>query len=227
MQSAKLARAKPGASTQKYLDISEIRDDCVILKDGTLRAVLTVSSINFALKSEEEQNAIISAYMQFLNALDFPLQIVINSRRLDITPYLEKLKKAERTQTNELLRMQIRGYIEYIQELVQIGEIMTKHFYVVVPYSPFSDKKKGFFARLRELLMPGMWIRLKEEKFRNYRKELFMRVDHVISLLSSIGLKAIPLDTQALIELYYNLYNPVTSEKEKLVDISKTRIEEI
>src|SRR3990167_1154544 len=108
------------ASTQKYLDISEIKEDTVVMKDGTLRSVLLISSINFALKSESEQNAIIAAYVNFLNTLDFPLQIVIQSRKLNIDGYLEKLKKSEKEQTNELLRMQIHDYREYVEQLMEL-----------------------------------------------------------------------------------------------------------
>ncbi len=226
MQSPKLAGNKPGASTQQYLDITEIRDDCVVLKDGTLRSVILVSSINFALKSEDEQNAIIFGYMSFLNAFDFPLQIVVQSRRLDIDAYLERLKQAEKEQTNELLKVQIAGYRQFVAELVQIGEIMNKRFFVVVPYNPATDKRKGFFRRLGELFSPAVLIRLREETFKQYRKELFLRVEHVMGLLNSLGLSTVPLDTQGLIELYYNVYNPEISRYEKLTDIAKTRVEE-
>jgi hypothetical protein len=128
MKSKKLANKKVSISTQQYLDIAEIKNDSVALKDGTLRAVLLVSSINFALKSEDEQNASISAYVSFLNALDFPLQIVIQSRKLNIDVYLEQLAQRERMLSNELLRAQISDYREYVKELVELGEIMSKRF---------------------------------------------------------------------------------------------------
>ena len=131
MQSKKLAGSKQGVSTQQYLDIVEIREDVVMLKDGTLRAVLAVASTNFALKSEDEQNALISGYAQFLNSLDHPLQIMIQSRRLNIDEYFNRLKIAEKEQTNELLRMQITDYLSFTRELVELGEIMSKRFYVV------------------------------------------------------------------------------------------------
>jgi len=226
MQSPKLAGSKPSVSTQQYLDIAEIKDDCVILKDGTLRAVILVSSINFALKSEEEQNAIIYGYMNFLNAFEFPLQIVVQSRKLDIDGYLERLKRFEKEQTNELLRVQITGYRQYVAELVEIGEIMSKRFFVVVPYNPATDKRKGFFRRVGELFTPARLIRLREEIFKEYKKELFMRVSHVESLLNGLGLSTVPLDTQSLIELYYNVYNPEVAGYQKLAEIDKLRIEE-
>lgn len=226
MQSKKLAGSKPGVATKHLLDIAEIREDCVILKDGTLRAVLLVSSINFALKSEEEQNAIIAAYVSFLNALEFPMQIVVQSRKLNIDAYLEKLRQVEKEQMNELLKIQIADYREYVRELVEMGDIMSKRFYAVVPYDPLSDKRKGFWSRLGEIFQPGAAIRLGTEKFKKRRRDLFARVEHVQMLLSSMGLTSVILDTQSLIELYYNVYNPEVIDTEKISDTNKIRIEE-
>lgn len=222
----KIAKPKPGPSTQKYLDISEIKEDTMILKDGTLRAVILVSSLNFALKSEDEQNAIINAYMSFLNTLEFPLQIVIQSRKLNIDKYLDDLKEVEKKQTNELLKMQTGDYINFVQELVELGEIMTKKFFVVIPYDPASDKRKGFWKRLKETLTPATLISLGQERFLKRRKELFKRVDHVVSSLNSIGLSAAVLDTQSIIELLYITYNPDVSEREKLAEVGKLRVGE-
>jgi hypothetical protein len=226
MQSKKLAGPKPGVATRQRLDIAEIREDSVVLKDGTMRAVLLVSSINFALKSEEEQNAIIAAYVSFLNALEFPLEIVVQSRRLNIDAYLLKLGQVEKEQTNELLKIQIADYREYIKELVEMGDIMSKRFYAVVPYDPLSDKRKGFWSRFGEVLTPGTAIRLGTERFKKRRRDLFARVEHVQMLLSSMGLTSVILDTQSLIELFYNLYNPELMETEKMAEIGKVRIEE-
>ncbi len=225
MQSKKLAGAKAGVATRARLDIAEIREDSVILKDGTLRAVLLVSSINFALKSEDEQNAIIAAYVSFLNALEFPLQIVIQSRKLNIDGYLGKLKQAEKEQTNELLKIQIADYREYVKELVEMGDIMSKRFYVTIPYDPLSDKRKGFWSRFGEVLRPGAALRLGSETFKRRRRDLFARVEHVQMLLSGMGLTSVILDTQSLIELYYNIYNPEIAETEKLADVDKIQVE--
>jgi len=226
MQSKKLAGKKVGVCTRERLDIAEIREDCVVLKDGTMRAVMIISSINFALKSEEEQNAIIAAYVSFLNAIEFPLQIVIQSRKLNIDAYLERLRKAEKEQTNDLLRIQIADYREYIKELVEMGDIMSKRFYITVPYDPLSDKRKGFWSRLNEVIRPGSAIKLGAERFRKRKKDLFARVEHVQMLLSGMGLTSVILDTQSLIELYYNLYNPELAETEKMVDMGKLRVGE-
>jgi len=219
-----LARSKVSASTQKYLDISEIKENTVIMRDGTLRSVILVSSINFALKSEDEQNAIISAYVGFLNNIDFPLQIVIQSRELNIDGYIESLKQKEKEQTNELLKMQTSEYIQYINELISMSKIMNKRFYVVVPYDPISDKQKGFFSRFFDVFKPTTLIKMKEKKFLRRRIELTRRVDNIMSGLNSIGLNCVELDTQSLIELYYNSYNPVTSANEKMVDVGKLRV---
>lgn len=212
-------------STQKYLDIAEIKDDCLVLKDGSLRAVLLVSSVNFALKSDEEQKAIIGAYVNFLNALDFPLQIIIQSRKLNISTYIEKLKEVKEQQENDLLKMQTAEYINYIQELIEMGEIMSKHFYIAVSYSPLSDKAKGFFTRFKETISAAMVVKLKRIFFEKYRAELFKRADNIIGSLATMGLKAIPLDTQSLIELFYKTYNPEIAEQEKLEEIGKLKIE--
>jgi len=213
-------------STLKYLDIAGIRQDTIIMKDGNLRSIIMVSSINFALKNEDEQNAIISAYISFLNNISFPIQIVIQSRELNIEGYLNQLKQKEKEQTNELLKMQITEYVSYIKELISLSKIMNKRFYVVVPYNPLSDKKKGFYSRLTETFSPGALIKMREDKFLRLRKELSRRVDTVIGGLSSIGLNTIELDTQSLIELFYNTYNPVTAAREHLVEVEKIRLED-
>ncbi len=188
-------------TTQKYLDIAEIREGTVILKDGTLRSVILCSSINFALKSEDEQKALISGYMQFLNSLDHPMQIVIQSRRLDVEGYLRRLSEAQKKQTNELLKLQIASYIEYIQELIEIGEIMTKRFFIIIPYNPLGDKSKNFWSRLKELFTPGKLIKIKKEKFLEYKKDLQLRINNIQSNLRGMGLETAVLDTQSLIEL--------------------------
>jgi hypothetical protein len=211
--------------TQRYLDILELKDDIVVLKDGTIRAILLVSSINFALKSEDEQGAVISSYTQFLNSLDFSIQIVIQSRRLNIDDYLDRLKKSEQNQRSELLRMQTREYREYISELIQIADLMSKRFYVVVPFMPHSDKPKRFFTRILETVSPTTVIHLKQQQFLLYREQLLRRVDYVIDGLSACGLKAVMLDTQSLIELYYNTYNAESVGQQKFADLSKMNVE--
>lgn len=227
MQSKKLRGAKPGPSTQRFLDIAEIREDIVMMKDGTLRAVLLISSLNFALKSEEEQDAIIQGYVSFLNSLDHPLQVVIQSRRLNIDAYLLRLEQAEKTQGSDLLRAQIADYRSFIKDLITLGEIMSKRFYLVVPYDPVTNKRRGFFSRLAGAFQPASVIHLKQKQFDERKKDLMTRVDHVMGNLASLGLQAAPLDTQSLIELYYSMYNPQLVDTQKLADVGKLQVETV
>jgi len=212
-------------STQRYIPIAEIRGNAVIMKDGSLRAVLLVSSVNFALKSHEEQSATVQGYMSFLNALQFPVQIVIQSRRLVIDVYLEDLERREREQVNDLLRIQMADYRQFVRELVSLGEIVTKRFYLVVPYNPVTDTNKSLFTRLSESLSPDRIVRLKEEKFRAFRASLDKNLAHAIGALQSMGLSAVELDTQALIELMYATYNPEVAQNQKPPEMEKMEIE--
>ncbi len=195
------------------------------MKDGTLRGVLLVSSVNFALKSTDEQQAIIQAYMQFLNGLDFPIQIVIQSRKMNIDNYLHQLSASEASLPNELLKKQIRDYQDFIKQLVQLGEIMQKRFFVVVPFNPGTDQRKNFFQRLSEILSPSSTVRLSGDKFQKRKFDLDLRVNQVIGGLSSMSLNAARLDTQSLIELYYNVYNPELLETQRLVDVGELQLE--
>lgn len=220
-------RKKPSRpASQAHLPIAEIKENTIIMRDGTLRAVLMVGSINFALKSEDEQNALISSYVGFLNSIDFPLQIVSQSRKLQMKPYLEQLRQLEKQQANELLRIQIADYRAFVQELVEIGQIMTKRFYVVVPYDPLSNKRKSFWARFQEVLKPALTVRLKDERFRERRADLDSRLRQVSGGLEGMGLNVVELDTQALIELFYATYNPDIAFAEQLGKVGELRIEE-
>ena len=221
----KETKNKNQVSTQQYLDIAEIKDDVVVMKDGTLRAVILVSSINFALKSEDEQDAVIGSYVRFLNNLDFTLQIVIQSRELNIDNYLNYLKGKEKEQSNKLLKLQTADYIEYIKDLTSLGQIMNKRFFVIVPYNPLSDKRKSFFSLLKEALKPATFIKIKEKSFNRYKDMLNRRLETVVSGLESIGVSTARLDTQSLIELYYRTYNPETSKNQELTDVGKLRVE--
>ncbi len=226
MQDKKLAGNKIQQSTQLFMDIAEIKNDTVILKNGTLRAVLMTSSINFALKSDDEQEALVSSYVSFLNYLDFPIQIVVQSRKLDIGNYLNRISEAEKELTNDLLKRVVVNYKAYVKELVDLGDIMTKQFFIVVPYSPVENKSEGFWSKLGAVFTPAKIVRLKQEKFKKYSHALDQRVNHVKMNISSLGLTTARLDTQSLIELYYNVYNPHLAQTQKMVDTDKLRIEE-
>lgn len=221
----KKKKKKIAPSTQKYLDIASIRDGVVIMKDGTLRAVLLVSSINFALKGEDEQQGLIQNYVSFLNTLEYPLQIVIQSRRANIEPYLEQLKEQEAKLPNELLKEQIRDYRDFVSDLISLGDIMQKRFYVVVMYDPITNKQKSFWSRLGEILKPSKLISLKQKEFEDRKAQLDLRVGKVSGSLQSMGLKAAQLDTQGLIELYYDSYNPTIAQAQELSDMSEVSVE--
>ena len=217
---------KTKTPTQQYIDIAEIHDNTVLMKDNAMVAVLLVASINFALKSEEEQNAIVQGYIAFINSLDFPVQIVVQSRKLNIDNYLDKLKVKEKEQTNELLKMQISEYIQYINELVNLGDIMSKRFYAVISYNPQEGtKKQGLFAKALNSFKAVKIVSIKKEKFLKYSQELDRRTNAVQSGLSSIMVNSQRLDTQSLIELYYNSYNPELSERQKMEEVGKLRVE--
>lgn len=224
-----MSKGKPGQPTQRYLDIAEIREDVVVMKDGTLRGVLMVSSINFDLKSEDEKQAVIQGYMQFLNSLAHPLQVVIQSRKMNIDPYIQRLKDREAQIDNELMRAQIRDYISYVTELVDLGEIMQKRFFVIVPYDPLDDqgKTKGFFIRVREALSPASVVRLNAKQFADRRERMMQRLGTIAGGLQSMGLQVAMLDTQGLIELYYTAYNPEVLDSERMTSVGDLRVEKM
>lgn len=218
MHSDKMNSKKAGQSTQQYLDVEEIRDGVMVLRDGGMRALVMVSSMNFALKSTEEQEAIIYAYQSFLNSLEFPIQIAVQSRQLDIDSYLETLRKMESEQSSELLRIQTAEYIEYVMQLVELSHIMSKSFYIVVPFSPAEGKKESWVDKV---FSPTKEVVHKETDFKRYRDLLMQRVDHIATGLQGVGLRIALLETQELIELLYNTYNPATFQQETLSDVNK------
>lgn len=223
MHSDSMSGAKPGASTQAYLDIKEIKENTIIMKDGSLRAVIVVSSVNFSLKSGDEQNALINSYQGFLNALEFPIQILLQSRKLDIHGYLDKLRLIMQQQTNELLRIQTQEYIEYIGKLIEFASIMNKTFYIIVPLSS-AAQKTGFFSKITNLFNPAREITLHQSEFEKNREELNKRLQQVSSGLSGMGLKTILLNTEELIELLYNSYNLDTATPIKIRSVEELNL---
>ena len=149
--------AKPEHSTQEHLDIAEIHDEIVFLKDGSMRMIMMAGSINFALKSEKEQNAIIQRYQGFLNSLTFPIQILMQSRKLDLEKYLTKLEKRLMEETNELIQLQTSDYIAYVRKLITIANIMEKKFFIVIPFTPPKVQARGIFDSLSQGLLSGSW----------------------------------------------------------------------
>jgi len=196
------------ASTQQFLEIDQIREGVIILKDKALRAVMMVSSLNFALKSDDEQSAIIYQFQNFLNSLDFTCQIVIQSRKLNITGYLDKIKELEAKQTNELLKAQTKEYHNFIKELVTTGTIMSKSFYVVIPFTLLETKGVSPL----QLLKKPKAATLTEEDFQRCKQQLWQRMEFVALGLRRCSLQAIPLTTPELIELFWGLHHPKQAE---------------
>jgi len=201
-------------ASQDFVPIKEIRDGVVILGDGSMRIALMTSSLNFALKSADEQEAIISQYQEFLNSLDFSIQFFIQSRRLNIEPYLDSLRDAEKKQLNELLKIQINEYIEFIKNFVSLTEIVAKTFYIIIPYSPPAFGVKPGAAGVSGIFGKFLGGKKNEkggfkgDKFEEYKSQLQQRVEAVSQGLARTGVRAVPLNTEELIELFYTLYNP-------------------
>ena len=215
-------------SAQQYLDIAEIRDGIVILRDGTFRAVLMASSLNFALKSEQEQNAIIYGFQEFMNSLSFPIQILVTSREIDIKPYLRELDTREEAQASELMKIQLQEYREYIKELVKVSNVMTKNFYIILPFASQQSTDEGTFAKI----IKGMRVRggpggYTASEFERYKDQLWQRVDQVATNLRNLGVRLVPLNTQEIIELFYSLYNPDTARNQRLPQIEDLDIQDV
>lgn len=214
-------------STQNFLKISEIRNNTIVLKNGGVRSVLKVSSINFNLKSEEEQNAIIYSYQGFLNTLDFPIQILVKSRKLDVDDYLDKLKDKGEKQENTLLKEQTFEYMEYIAKLVEYADIMEKEFYVIVPFDPYRSQKMNMFQKFFANMNPKDSygeVKRRRQEFKELRKKLGQRVSTVKIGLQNCGLKVDELETKKLIELFYKSYNPSVARYQKLKEFDKLQV---
>jgi len=215
MSAEKLTKKSKVPSTQAFVPIKEIKEGVVVMRDGSLRVVLMLSSINFALKSEEEKNSIIGSYQSFLNSLGYPIQIYVKSRKLHLDGYLNSLDKQLAGQTNELLRLQTSQYKDFIGELLEYASIMEKRFFVIVPFYPSG------IGTEKESLIKGLFSTKTsvDTTFETQKTELMTRVDQVITGLTGIGVRVVALNTEELIELYYTVYNPDTSGEEKISNI--------
>jgi len=191
-------------STQDFLEFDQIKDNIVILKNKGLRIILMVSSTNFALKSNDEQNAILYQFQNFLNSLDFTAQIVIQSRRLNMTGYLDKLKSIEEKEPNELMKIQISEYHKFINQIVKGGSIMQKTFYVVVPFSISEEYEGKKGAKLPQLT---------EDVFQRAKAQLLQRAEFIMIGLRGSGLDAIPLTNLEIAELFWSLNHPAEAER--------------
>ena len=201
-------------ATQEFVPIQEVRDGIVVLKDGTMRGIVLTSSLNFSLKSDDERNAIILQFQDFLNSLDFPVQISIESRRLDIRPYIALLEDRYKEQINDLMKIQTREYIEFIKKFTETTNIMTKSFFVVVPYDPaIVDIKGGVTSKLFSRKTTSEQLEAKKAGFEENRTQLEQRVSVVEQGLSRCGIRVIRLGTEEVIELFYKIFNPGDTEK--------------
>lgn len=209
------------ANTQDLVPLEEIKESTVILKGGRLLKILMVSGVNFSLKSEEEQNIIVYGYQNFLNSLDFPLQVIIHSRKINIDKYLAHLERRKTEELSGLLQSQIAEYKEFVGSFVKENPIMGKSFLVVVPFSSVALPKKESLTRMFPLFKKGEEAKTKEAQekqadFDHDLSQLDQRVNQVVEGLRAIGLESVALNDEALTELFYNYYNPETVEKENL-----------
>ncbi len=210
-------------STQNTLQIAEIRDGIVIMSDGSYRSVVMVKSINFDLMSPQEQEAVEYSYQGFLNSLYFPVQIFVRSQKVDLQPYIEKLDKIRTEHENMLLALLMDDYIGYIDQLARQTNIMDKKFYLVIPYFPVVDvqkaltQSKNFFTGFAQLFNTKEdHVTINDAELEKAKTELRNRVQAVLGGLQQCNIQGLPLDTQELIELYYDTYNPDTATRQQL-----------
>ncbi len=216
------------ASTQQHLQIAEIRDNTVVLKDGSLRSVLRISSVNFDLKSEQEQNSLIYSFQGFLNLLEFPVQILVRSKKLDIDSYIEKLIGMAESQQNPLLKNQTYDYIDFIRKLVDLADIMKKEFYVIVPNDALDLTEA--ISPLKKLFSFGSKdskasYQKRQREFSSLKKGLDQRKQTISNGIEGMGLTANELTTPELIKLFYESYNPITAELQKFTDLQDINID--
>ncbi|MDB5266768.1 MAG: hypothetical protein JWN89_583 [Parcubacteria group bacterium] len=207
--------AESSTSTQSFVPIKEVRDGVLILKDGGMRAVLIASSLNFSLKAEDEKNAILFQFQDFLNSLDFSVEIIIQSRKLDIRPYIALLEEQEKKQVNDLMRIQTTEYIQFIKSFTEGTNIMTKQFFVVIPYSP-ATLSTGSVSGLSSLFgskTAKEKVSVSDAVFEENRTQLEQRVSVVEQGLIRTGIRVKRLDTESVIELFYKAFNPGETEK--------------
>ncbi len=205
-------------STQNFVPIKEIRKGTAILKDGSMRAVLMISSTNFALKSDDEQKAMLTQFQNFLNSLDFTIQISVESRELDIRPYIALLEEQYKKQTKELLKIQTREYIEFIKDFMNSVNVMSKNFFIVIPYTPsgFGEtggKIRSFFSGLFGGGGEKKQQQKEDSSFEEKRTQLEQRISVVAGGAASMGLDTAKLENEELIELFYKKFNPGAREK--------------
>ena len=199
--------------TQDFVPIKEVRDGVLILKDGSMRVIILVTSLNFSLKSIDEQTSVIMQFQNFLNSLDFSAQISIESKKMDIRPYVAMLEERLKVQINDLMKIQIVEYIKFVKEFTEQYKIMTKSFFVVIPYSPtiISNKSANPFKNI--FGKKNLNLQEKTKDFQENRMQLEQRIGIVQQGLARCGLRSVLLGTEELVELFYKLFNPGDMEK--------------
>lgn len=208
------------SSTQAFLPIAEIKEGTVVMRDGSLRGVILVSSLNFALKSDEEKDAIVMSFQNFINSLDFPIQIVANSRKLDLSAYLASVQAEAAKLQSSLIKLQAEEYISFVNGLLETANIMEKRFFVVVPYYPTPGMED----------VPGIKSLAKKKQetpqgnFDINKKALLSRIEEIIQGLMGVGLRCAALGTEDLLELYYSMYNPDTARNQKISGIEEANV---
>lgn len=200
-------------ATQEFVPIKEVRDGVVILKDGSMRAVVLASSLNFSLKSDDERTAIVSQFQDFLNSLDFQVEINVQSRRLDIRPYIALLEEQYKKQLNDLMKIQTREYIDFVKKFTENTNIMTKSFFVVVPYDPAIINTGGGAGGLFQKKTSEEKSQQKQASFEENRTQLEQRIGVVEQGLVRSGIRVVRLGTEEVIELFYKIFNPGDTEK--------------
>lgn len=199
------------ATTQEFLEIEDIKEDLILLRDGSATLILETAAVNFGLLSEEEQDSLIYAYAALLNSLSFPLQVVILSKRMDISSYIELVTQTELEQTNPVMKERTKRYKEFILSIVKENKVLEKKFYICITFSSLELGVKGAFGQKSKLSYSRDYI------LSRAKTSLFPKKDHLLRQLGRIGLKGRQLPTQELVELFYNIYNP-TNTGEKLAE---------
>lgn len=222
MSSLKKRKTTAAQSAQNLLPFGEIRSNSILLKNGGIRGIVKVSTINFNLKTEDEQQSIIVGYQQFLNSLNFPIQIVIQSRKVDLDSYFQMLESQEKIIEHPLLKSQTQDYIAYIKKITEFADIMEKQFFVVVPADPSRKKiSNNIFSNLFENLAPQDSLQKVKDRYLEYKglaQILQKRMDIVFGGLERCGLRVSPLSSKEIIDLLYRSYNPEISQFEKIQD---------
>lgn len=207
MVNVKLPKKVP--PVQKFVEVKEIREGITIMKDNSMKAICICSSINFDLLSTQEQEAVVIRFQEFLNSLDFSIQIIIASRHFEIDNYLNQIRELEKKQTNELLRVQTTEYINFVESFVEFANIMNKAFYIIIPFRIIEAREESFIGKIKNIITAQKPKKeeFKLEKFNQCKTQLDQRVNQIIEGLQGLGIKAVALNDEQLTELFYEFYN--------------------